>query len=86
VLWHCAQLVLLDGALAWIAAIAGITAKLVLVWHAVQVADAEVGIWLSGFETARKSTKLAWQLEQSSPTGCAASATLNWPASACGRV
>jgi hypothetical protein len=44
VLWHCAQLVVVDGALAWISATVGITEKSGLVWHDVQVAVAEVGM------------------------------------------
>lgn len=46
--WHCAQLVVVEGALAWIAAIVGITEKSVLVWQAAQVALAAVGMWLAG--------------------------------------
>jgi hypothetical protein len=44
VLWHCAQLPLVEGALACIAAIEGITDKSGLIWHAVQAALAEVGM------------------------------------------
>ena len=75
VLWHCAQLVLVDGALAWIATMVGITEKSVLVWHAVHDAVADTGMWLLGMPLALKSTKPAWQLEQSPVVGCLASAT-----------
>jgi hypothetical protein len=37
-----------EGALAWIAVMVGITEKSPLVWHAVHVALAEVGIWFDG--------------------------------------
>ena len=47
-LWHCAQLELVEGALAWIAVTDGITLKSGLVWHAVHVALAEVGMWFDG--------------------------------------
>ena len=77
---------MVDGAFAWIAAMLGITAKSTLVWHALHAALAEVGMWLAGLALVVKSVKLAWQLEQSPLAGCAASATLNWPATACGRV
>ena len=48
-LWHCAQLPLVEGALAWIAAIDGMTDKSGLVWQAEHAALAAVGIWLAGF-------------------------------------
>ena len=57
-LWHCAQFVLVEGALAWISAIDGITAKSVLVWQDVHVAEVETGIWLAGIPLALKSLKL----------------------------
>jgi len=43
-LWHCTQLPVLLGALAWIAVSEGTTAKSPLVWQAVQVALAAVGM------------------------------------------
>jgi hypothetical protein len=76
-LWHCAQFVLVEGALAWIAAIVGITAKFVLVWHEVHVEDVATGMWLLGMPVALNSTNPAWQLEQSPVLGCLLSATLN---------
>ena len=85
-LWHCAQLVLLDGALAWINASDGMAAKLVLTWQAVQAAEAALGIWLAGLDGEVKSTKLPWQLEQSPASGCAASTKLKLPPAAVGRV
>ena len=57
--WHCAQLVVVEGALAWIAAIVGITEKSVLVWQAAQVALAAVGMWLAGLMMLLKSEKPA---------------------------
>jgi hypothetical protein len=72
--WHCAQLVVVDGALAWISATVGITEKSVLVWHEVQVALAAYGMWLLGVAVALKFRVLAWQFEQSpGAAGCAAS-------------
>jgi hypothetical protein len=51
--WHCAQLVLVEGALAWISARVGIAEKsVVLVWHDTQVDAAAVGIWLDGLVTS----------------------------------
>ena len=85
-LWHCAQFALVDGALAWMSAIVGITEKSVLVWQFTHVALAEVGMWLAGLEGAVKSLKLAWQFEQSPVAGCLASATKKVPATVCGRV
>ena len=38
--WHCAQLVVVLWALAWMLASVGITAKSLLVWHALHCADA----------------------------------------------
>jgi hypothetical protein len=43
-LWHCAQLVLVLCALAWIAVIVGITEKSLVVWHEVHCAVAEYGM------------------------------------------
>ena len=85
-LWHCEQLALVEGAKAWMSAIVGITEKSVLVWQLVQVALAEVGMWLAGFDGAVKSLKLAWQFEQSPVAGCLASATKKVPATVCGLV
>ena len=85
-LWHCAQLVLVEGALAWIAASSGTTEKSLLTWHELHCAAAAIGIWFAGLASAMKSTKLEWQLEQSSPVGWVGSATLNCPAVAWGRV
>ena len=85
-LWHCAQLALVDCALAWMSAMAGITEKSALVWQFAQVALADVGMWLAGFEGAVKSLKLAWQFEQSPVAGCLASATKKVPDVACGLV
>ena len=42
--WHCAQFVVVLGALAWILVSVGITAKSVEVWQAVQTAAAAVGM------------------------------------------
>jgi hypothetical protein len=44
VLWHCTQLVLLEGALAWISAMVGITEKSAFVWQFVQAAPDLKGI------------------------------------------
>ena len=43
-LWHCAQLAVVDGALAWITASVGITEKSGFTWHASHAAVAEVGL------------------------------------------
>src|SRR6266850_5479825 len=84
--WHCAQLVVVLGALAWMFANVGITAKSVAVWQAVHVAAAAVGMWLAGLSVALKKRVLLWQIEQSPVAGCAASATLKVPPAARGRV
>ena len=42
--WHCAQLLLVLGALAWMLASVGITEKSALVWHAEHCALADVGM------------------------------------------
>jgi hypothetical protein len=52
--WHCAQLVVVLGALAWMLASVGITEKSLLVWQALQVAVVEVGMWLAGLSCAVK--------------------------------
>ncbi|MEI8158205.1 MAG: hypothetical protein WCH60_15175 [Burkholderiales bacterium] len=69
-------MLLVEGAFAWIKLIDGITEKSVFVWQEVQVALADVGIWLLGFAAVVKLVVLAWQFEQSPPTGCAPSVTL----------
>jgi hypothetical protein len=85
-LWHCAQLALVDCALAWMAAMAGITEKSALVWHAAHPAEAENGMWLAGIEGAVKSVNPPWQLEHSPVVGCSVSFTKNCPATLCGLV
>jgi hypothetical protein len=84
--WHCAQLAVVLGALAWMLASVGITEKSVEVWQAVHCAVAEVGMWLAGVSSALKKLVLPWHCEQSPLAGCAASATLKVPAAARGRV
>ena len=74
--WHWAQLLLVEGALAWMSPRGGTTEKSVPEWHAVQVALAEVGMWLAGLAEVVKLTVLEWQLEQSPATGCAPSVML----------
>jgi hypothetical protein len=69
-------LLLVEGAFAWIRPIDGITEKSELVWQDVQFALADVGIWLPGLAAVVKLVVLAWQFEQSPPTGCAASVML----------
>ena len=86
-LWHCAQLELVEGALAWIAVSDGITLKSVLVWQAVQVPLAAVGMWFDGLiRLLGLKENPMWHCEHSPLAGCEASATLNGPAAACGRV
>jgi hypothetical protein len=84
--WHCAQLVVVLGAFAWMFASVGITAKSADVWQAAQVAAAAVGMWLAGLSCAEKKVVPLWQFEQSPVVGWAASATLNVPAAVRGRV
>src|SRR5882672_3499525 len=84
--WHCAQLVVVLGALAWMFASVGRAAKSAVVWQAAQVAAAAVGMWLAGLSVAVKKLVPLWQVEQSPVAGCAASATLKVPAAARGRV
>jgi hypothetical protein len=67
--WHCAQFPLVEGAFAWMSPMGGTTDRSVLMWHDVQVELAEVGMWLPGFAAAVKLVVLAWQFEQSPPTG-----------------
>jgi hypothetical protein len=52
--WHCAQLALVLGALAWMFVSVGSTEKSVEVWQFWQAAPAAVGMWLAGFGTASK--------------------------------
>ena len=87
-LWHCAQFALLEGALAWIAATVGMMEKSArLVWHPVQLALADVGMWFAGLASPLVSNEIpAWHCEHSPLVGCAVSATLNCPAVGCGRV
>ena len=86
-LWHCTQLMLVDCALAWMSAIAGITEKSALVWQFAQVALAEVGMWLAGLMTFLGSKEYpVWQSAHLPLAGCDASATLKGPATDCGRV
>ena len=73
VLWHCAQLTLVLGALAWILAIVGRAEK--SPWQAEQTALAAIGMWIDGKDGEVKSLKPPWQLEQSPDAGCKASAT-----------
>jgi hypothetical protein len=42
--WHCAQLLVLDGAFAWIKLIGGMTEKSELVWHDVHCELADTGM------------------------------------------
>jgi hypothetical protein len=84
--WHCAQLVVVLGAFAWMLASVGITAKSLEVWQAAQVAAAAVGMWLAGLSVAVKKLVPLWQAEQSPLVGWAASATLKVPALVRGRV
>jgi len=50
--WHCAQLPLVLGALAWILANVGITEKSVDVWQLLHCAVADVGMWFAGLSVA----------------------------------
>jgi hypothetical protein len=84
--WHCAQLAVVLGALAWMLASVGITEKSVDVWHALQVAVAEVGMWLDGLSCAVKKVVPLWHCEQSPLAGWAASAMAKVLAVAFGRV
>jgi len=74
--WHCAQLLVVLGALAWMLASVGITAKSLEVWQSLQVALAEVGMWLAGLSVPTHTAVPLWQVEQSPVVGCAASAML----------
>jgi hypothetical protein len=52
--WHCAQLAVVLGALAWMLASVGITAKSVDVWQVLHCADAANGMWFDGTTCALK--------------------------------
>ena len=84
--WHCAQLLIVLGALAWMFASVGITEKSVLVWHAEHCAVADVGMWFDGLSWAVKKFVPLWHCEQSPLDGCAASAMLKVPPAERGRV
>jgi hypothetical protein len=73
--WHWAQLPVVLGALAWMLASVGITEKSLDVWHALQVAVGEVGMWFNGLSSAVKYVVPLWHCEQSPAVGCVASAT-----------
>jgi hypothetical protein len=47
--WHCAQLLVVLGALLWMSMSAGITEKSAPLWQFEQLAVAEVGMWFAGF-------------------------------------
>ena len=66
--WHCAQLAVVLGALAWMLARLGNTARSVEVWQAVHCAVAEVGMWLAGKEIPEKLIP-AWHCAQSPVVG-----------------
>ena len=74
--WHCAQLLAVLGAFAWMFASVGSTAKSPVVWQATHCADAAVGMWLDGVACAVKKFVPLWHWPQSPAAGCAASATL----------
>ena len=84
--WHWAQLPVVLGALAWMSARLGMTAKSLLLWQALQAALVAVGMWLAGLSTAVKASVLPWHCTQSPVAGCAASATLVALPAAVGRV
>jgi hypothetical protein len=52
--WHCAQLVVVLCALAWMFASVGITEKSALVWQAVHCTVAAYGMWFAGLSCALK--------------------------------
>ena len=79
-------MVLVLGALAWMFASVGITEKSVDVWHAVHCAVAAVGMWFAGLSWPVKKLVPLWHCEQSPVDGWVASAMLNAPAAARGRV
>jgi hypothetical protein len=74
--WHCAQLLVVLGAFAWMLASVGITAKSAEVWQSVQVELADVGMWLAGLSVPTHTLVPLWQVAQSPAAGCAASAML----------
>jgi hypothetical protein len=84
--WHCAQLLVVLGALAWMLVSVGSTEKSAEVWQAVHCAVAEVGMWFDGLSVALKKLVPLWHCAQSPVVGCAASATLKVPAAVRGRV
>jgi hypothetical protein len=55
-LWHCAQLALVDGALAWMFVTVGVDRK--SPWHDEQLALAATGMWMLGREGEPNSTVL----------------------------
>ena len=59
--WHCAQLLVVLGALAWMLASAGITVKSALVWQAVHCAPVAYGMWLSGTAVLANEA-VVWQV------------------------
>ena len=52
--WHCAQLVVVLGAYAWMFVSVGITEKSVPVWQLVHVAVVAVGMWFDGLSMPSK--------------------------------
>ena len=58
--WHCAQLLLTLGALAWMLASVGIAEKLPAVWHAAHCAAVATGIWLAGIPIADVKLVVRW--------------------------
>ncbi len=52
--WHCAQLLVVLGALAWMLASVGRVEKSPVVWQAVHCAVAAVGMWLAGLTAPSK--------------------------------
>ena len=52
--WHCAQLVLVLGALAWMLATVGITQKSLDVWQDVHCVPLAYGMWLPGVSEPSK--------------------------------
>jgi uncharacterized membrane protein YuzA (DUF378 family) len=84
--WHCAQLLVVLCALAWMAASVGITEKSLVVWQALHCAAAAYGMWFAGLSCAVKKFVPLWHCEQSPLAGCAASAMLKVPPADRGRV
>ena len=52
--WHCAQLLLVLGAYAWIVVSVGMVAKLLVVWQLAHVEVANTGMWFAGFTVPSK--------------------------------